>query len=302
MQLLLNTNFDFIGKRKYGYIFSATLIIIGIISLIVHGGPRYNVDFTGGILLQLKFEKDVQIEQIRTAVSSAGYGDSEIKHYGTLNEIVIRANIKNEGEKLDSIIVPIIQKALPDNPFSEVRLEKVGPKVGKELIGKALYAVLWSMVLMLIYIMFRFQFKYGVAAIISLFHDTIITIGFFSVVNIEISAQIVAAILTLIGYSINDTIVVFDRVRENLRVRAKDSTGYVEIVNRSINETLSRTIVTGMTTIGVVVVLIFFGGEVLRDFSIALLFGIIIGTYSSIWIATALVVDWHLRPAKAKQK
>jgi len=300
MKWLLNTNFDFMGNRKYGYIFSATLIIIGIISLIMHGGPRYNVDFTGGSLIQLKFEKIVQIDEIRAALSSEGYGDSEIKHYGALNEIVIRANIKKEGEELAPIIEPIIQKALPDNPFIEARIDKVGPKIGKELIRDALYAVLWSMVLMLIYIMFRFEFKYGVAAILSLFHDTIITIGFFSVVNIEISSQIVAAILTLIGYSINDTIVVFDRVRENLRVRAKDSAGYIAIVNRSINETLSRTIVTGMTTIAVVVILIFFGGEVLRDFSIALLFGIIIGTYSSIWIATALVVDWHIRPAKQK--
>jgi preprotein translocase SecF subunit len=286
------------GKRKYGYIFSSSLLIIGIVSLILRGGPRYNVDFTGGTLLQLKFEKNVQIEQIRAAISTAGYGDSEIKHYGAPNEIVIRASIKNEGEELASIIEPVIRKSVPDNPFVEARSEKVGPKVGKELIRDALYAVVSSMVLMLIYIMFRFQFKYGLAAILALFHDSLITIGIFSLLDLEISSQFVAAILTLIGYSINDTIVVFDRVRENLRVRAKDSAGYVAIVNRSINETLSRTIITSLTTLLVVVVLFFFGGEVLRDFSFALIIGIIIGTYSSIWIATALVVEWHLRPAK----
>jgi len=266
----------------------------------MHGGPRYNVDFTGGTLLQLKFEKDVRIEQIRSGLSAAGYGDSEIKHYGALNEVVIRANIKKEGQELAQVIEPVIRNVLPDNPFIETRVEKVGPKIGKELITDAIKAVLWAFALMLIYIMWRFQFKFAVAAIISLFHDTLITIGFFSVINIEISSQIVAVVLTLIGYSINDTIVVFDRVRENLRVRAKDSAGFVSIVNRSVNETLSRTIVTGLTTLGVVLVMIFFGGEVLRDFSIALLFGIIIGTYSSVWIAAALVVDWYIQAAKQK--
>jgi preprotein translocase subunit SecF len=235
MQWLLNTNFNFMGNRKYGYIFSAALMIIGISSLILHGGPRYNVDFTGGTLVQLKFERDVQIDQIRNALSASGYGDSEIKHYGALNEIVIRANIKKEGEELAPIIEPIILKAVPDNPFIEARVEKVGPKIGKELIRDALYAVLWSMALMLVYIMIRFQFKYGLAAIIALFHDSIIVIGLFSLLDLEISSQIVAAILTLIGYSINDTIIVFDRVRENLKVRAKDSAGYVALVNHSIN-------------------------------------------------------------------
>jgi preprotein translocase subunit SecF len=286
------------GNRRFGYIFSALLLTMGVISLIVHGGPRYNIDFTGGTLLQLKFEKNVQIDQLRTALSAAGYGDSEIKHYGAMNEVVIRANIKKEGEELAPIIEPIIQKALPDNPFVEARVDKVGPKIGKELIAKALYAVFWSMVLMLIYIMWRFEFRYGLAAILALFHDSLITIGFFSILNLEISSQIVAAILTLIGYSINDTIVVFDRVRESLKVRAKDSAGYVAIVNRSINETLSRTIITSMATLTVVVVLFFFGGEVLRGFSLALIIGIIIGTYSSIWVATALVVEWHVRYAK----
>jgi preprotein translocase subunit SecF len=156
------------------------------------------------------------------------------------------------------------------------------------------------MALMLVYIMIRFQFKYGLAAIIALFHDSIIVIGLFSLLDLEISSQIVAAILTLIGYSINDTIIVFDRVRENLKVRAKDSAGYVALVNHSINETLSRTIITSLATLTVVLILFLFGGEVLRGFSLALIFGIIIGTYSSIWIATALVVEWHLRPAKQK--
>jgi len=298
MQFLLNTNFDFMGKRKYGYIFSATLLIAGIVSLILHGGPRYNIDFTGGTLLQLKFEKVVQIDQLRSALSASGYGDSEIKHYGALNEVVIRANIKKGGEELAPIIEPIIQKALPDNPFIETRIDRVGPKIGKELITDALYAVFWSMVLMLIYVMWRFQFKYGLAAILALFHDSLITIGIFSMLNLEISSQIVAAVLTLIGYSINDTIVVFDRVREKLKVRAKDSAGYVAIVNRSIHQSLSPTIITSFATLTVVIVLFFFGGEVLRGFSFALIIGIIIGTYSSIWIATALVVEWHLRYAK----
>jgi len=298
MEFFRHANFDFIGNRKYGYLFSTILMLIGIISLILHGGPRYNIDFTGGTLIQLKFDKNVQIDQIRNALSAKGFGDSEIKHYGELDEVVIRANIQKEGEELATVIEPIIREAIPDNPFVEARVEKVGPKIGKELIADALYAVFWSMLLMLIYVMWRFEFRYGLAAILALFHDSLITVGIFSVLDMEISSQIVAAILTLIGYSINDTIVVFDRVRENLKVRSKDSIGYVATVNRSINETLSRTIITSLATLTVVVVLFFFGGEVLRGFSFALIVGIIIGTYSSIWVATALVVEWHLRFAK----
>ena len=298
MRFFSNTNFDFLGIRKIGYAFSSSLILVGIISLILHGGPRYNIDFTGGTLVQLKFEKDVQIEQIRDALTAKGYGDSEIKHFGALNEIVIRAGINQTTDELTNTFEPIIRAALPDNPFSEQRLEKVGPKIGKELILDALYAILWAIILILIYVMWRFEIKFALGAILALLHDVTITIGIFSLLNIEISAPIIAAVLTIVGYSLNDTIVVFDRIRENLKVRQKDATSFINIVNKSLNETLSRTIITSLTTLFVVTILYFFGGEVLSSFALALIIGIVIGTYSSIFIASPFVVEWQLRKVK----
>lgn len=298
MRFFSNTKFDFLSKRKIGFVFSSTLISIGIISLIIHGGPRYNIDFTGGTLVQLKFEKNVQIEQIRSALAAKGYGDSEIKHFGALNEIVIRAGVDQTTDELTNTFEPIIRDALPDNTFTEQRLEKVGPKIGKELILDALYAIFWSIILILIYVIWRFELKFALGAILALIHDVVITIGIFSLLDIEISAPIIAAVLTIVGYSLNDTIVVFDRIRENLKVRQKDSASFLNIINRSLNETLSRTIITSMTTLFVVTVLYFFGGEVLSSFALALIIGIVIGTYSSIFVASPFVVEWQLKRAK----
>ncbi len=297
MQFFTNTNYDIVSKRKIGYIFSAALIFISIVSLIMHGGPKYNIDFTGGTLLQLKFDKDVAIQDMRRAISSAGMKEVEIKHFGAKNEVAIRTGVDVNIETVSHTIEEAIKKAMPDNPFIVERVEKVGPKVGHELIIQALMAIFWSMVLILFYIMWRFEFKFSIGAIIALAHDVTITMGIFSVFNIEISAPIIAAILTIVGYSLNDTIVVYDRIRENLKStskRAKDISG---IVNRSINETLSRTIMTSGTTLIVVVVLYFFGGEVLRTFALALIIGIIIGTYSSIYIASPIVIDWKHKKA-----
>jgi preprotein translocase SecF subunit len=186
---------------------------------------------------------------------------------------------------------------LPDNPFVVQRVEKVGPKVGKELVRDALLAVFWAMVLILFYIMWRFEFKFSVGAIAALMHDVIITIGVFSVLDIEISAPIIAAVLTIVGYSLNDTIVVYDRIRENLKAGKKVASELQETVNRSINETLSRTVITSSTTLMVVTVLYFFGGEVLRTFALALIIGIFIGTYSSIFVASPIIVDWKTKKA-----
>jgi preprotein translocase subunit SecF len=300
MRFFSNTNINFLGKRKIGYIFSGILIIIGIVSMVGHGGLRYNIDFTGGTLVQLKFEKSVKIEDIRQALTSKGYGDAEIKHFGADNEIVIRTGVDQSAEELSGRFEPIIQEAFPDNPFVEQRLEKVGPKIGKELIVDAVSAIFWALILILFYVMWRFEFKFALGAIIALMHDVFITLGLFSLLDIEISAPIIAAVLTIVGYSLNDTIVVFDRIRENLKVKHKDTSAFLSIVNKSLNETLNRTIITSVTTLIVVTILFFLGGEVLRAFAFALIVGILIGTYSSIFVASPIVVEWQLKKASAK--
>ncbi len=298
MHFFSKTNIDFIGKRKFGFGFSGLLILIGIVSMVMHGGLRYNIDFTGGTLVQLKFEKNVKIEDIRQALTNKGYGDSEIKHFGAENEIVIRAGIEQSTDELSNRFEPIIREALPDNPFIEQRLEKVGPKIGKELIVDFLSAIFWAIILILFYVMWRFEFKFALGAILALLHDVFITLGIFSLLDIEISAPIIAAVLTIVGYSLNDTIVVFDRIRENLKVKQKDTSGFIGIVNKSLNETISRTIITSLTTLFVVTILFFFGGEVLRSFAFALIIGIVIGTYSSLFVASPFVVEWQIKRGK----
>ncbi len=297
MQFFTDTHYNIVDKRKMGYILSGTLILLSIISLILHGGPKYNIDFTGGTLLQLKFEKDVSIQDIRSAIASLGMKDAEIKHFGAKNEVAIRVGSEFDLETISHNVEDAIRKAMPDNAFEEQRTEKVGPKVGHELIIDAFLAIFWSMILILFYIMWRFEFRFSVGAIAALVHDVTITIGLFSLLDIEISAPIIAAVLTIVGYSLNDTIVVFDRIRENLKASSKRSSDIVEIVNRSINETLSRTIMTSTTTLLVVIILYFFGGEVLRTFALALIIGIVIGTYSSIFIASPIVIDWKFKKA-----
>jgi len=297
MQFFNNAHYDIVSKRKMGYFFSGTLILISILSLILHGGPRYNIDFTGGTFIQMKFQKDIEIQPLRKVLEKAGYSEVELKHFGAPNEVAIRAGVEHPIEEVSSGIKAALDKAMPENPYSIERIEKVGPKVGHELIIEAMLAIFWAMVLILFYIMWRFEFKFSIGAIIALVHDVTITMGIFSVFNIEISAPIIAAVLTIVGYSLNDTIVVYDRIRENLRTMGKNARDITEPVNRSINETLSRTVVTSLTTLFVVVVLYFFGGEVLRTFALALIIGIVVGTYSSIFIASPIVVDWKTKKA-----
>ena len=297
MQFFKNPNFEIITKRKAGYVVSAIMVIISIASLIIHGGPKYNIDFTGGTLLHLKFKNNVQIEDLRSHLAEIGFGDSEIKHFGAENEVSIRLGVTSELDSTTTNIKDKISQAMPDNSFEERRNESVGPKIGKELIFDALMAILWAMVLILFYVMWRFELKFSIGAIAALFHDIVITLGLFSILEIEISAPIIAAVLTIVGYSLNDTIVVFDRIRENLKSSNKNIKDISGIVNSSINETLSRTVVTSMTTLIVVIVLFFFGGEVLKTFALALIIGVLIGTYSSIFVASPIVIDWKTKKA-----
>lgn len=297
LQFFKETNLQFISKRKITYVISAVIVLISIGSLILHGGPKYNIDFTGGTIIQLKFQDAVVIQDIRAALASKGYGDSEIKHFGSEEEISIHTGLGHSLKEISETIENIIKESLPENPFIVQRVEQVGPKIGHELIIDALLAILWAMVLILIYIMWRFEFKFSIGAITALLHDVIITLGIFSVFEIEVSAPIIAAVLTIVGYSLNDTIVVFDRIRENIKTSKKSASDLAVTINSSINETLSRTVVTSGTTLIVVLILYFFGGEVLKSFALAIIIGIVVGTYSSIFIASPIVLDWKSKKA-----
>ncbi|MFQ6113230.1 MAG: protein translocase subunit SecF [bacterium] len=293
MQFLVNTNFDFIGKRKAALIFSITLILIGLGSLILHGGPNYGIDFLGGTSVELHFEKDISIAEVRSALSRIGFGNAEIKNFGAGNEILIRVEEQEAGTEISDAIKAELTKSFPDNPYTVQLVEKVGPKIGAELRRAAVWAILIALFFILLYISWRFEFIFAVGAIVALFHDVLITLGVFSLLRLEISLAIIAAFLTIVGYSLNDTIVVFDRIRENLKALRRET--HETIINTSINDSLSRTIITSLTTMMVVLILYIFGGEVIHNFAFALIVGVVVGTYSSIFIASPIVVEWRKR-------
>jgi len=298
----------FIPNRHKAYIFSIVITVVALASVLIHGGLNLGVDFTGGTLLQVHFQDPVNTDQVRAALSGAGFSAAEIqkvKDTGNIkNAFLIRTGLQDAASGKEQsmgrqLAVALTQK-LAHNPVTVDSDETVGPKIGKELQLKAFWAVLVGLLFILIYVAIRFDFRFGVAAIISLFHDVACTIGFISVTGMEFNLQSVAVLLTIVGYSINDSIVVADRIRENVKKPHKDF--YPELVNRSINETLSRTLVTAVSVFLVLVALQLFSGRVLSDFTKPMLFGLLIGTYSSIFIVAAIVVDWEIkRPTKRKK-
>ncbi len=286
------TEFDFMGKFPIALVFSCVLILAGIISIVIKGGLAYGVDFAGGTLVQLKFDKPPTIEAVRDGLKGIDLGDSTIQEFGTKNDILIR--VQRSEEKLEDVGSRVrngLEKVMSGNPITVERVEVVGPKVGADLREKALLSMLYSIIGIIIYISWRFEFRYAIAAIIALVHDVTITMGAFSIFDKEFTLVVVAGFLTIIGYSLNDTIVVFDRIRENTRRRSKAALS--ETINTSINQTLSRTLLTSGTTLLVVAALFALGGEIIHDFSFALLIGIGIGTYSSIFIASVFLVFWE---------
>ncbi len=303
MRFFKNPQVNFMASRKAAFLLSGTLILMSIISLIAHGGPRYSVDFRGGTFMEIRFESkanpaqplNIEISQVRQVFDGFGLGNAEIKHYGSTQEISARVDVTEDTDNLMHNLTQKLSERYPDYKVIEMRKETVGPKVGKELVGDAILAIFWAIIFILIYIMWRFELRFGVGAVVALMHDVIITVGIFSLLDKEISIQIVAALLTIVGYSLNDTIVVYDRIRENLKALKRQNFSYASIINRSINETLSRTIITSGTTLLVVVVLFLFGGEVIKDFAFALLIGIVVGTYSSIYVASPVLVAWESR-------
>ena len=292
LQIFTHANYDFIGKRRIAYAISIVFTLIGLAHIAYKGGLEPGIDFAGGTLMQVRFERPVQIEQIRSALDRIKLGTAVIQRYGDPQEYLIRTQLT--GEPLEQLTRRTRETLAASVGALEVRrVESVGPQVGRDLQLQALYAVLAGMAGILIYVAFRFDFKGGVAAVIALIHDVLVVLGGISLGNREMSLPVLAALLTIVGYSINDTIVVFDRIRENRGKIQKKGQTIAELFNTAMNQTLSRTVLTSLTVFLVVVVLYIFGGEVLRDFAYALLIGLITGTYSSVFVAAPIVVDWE---------
>ncbi len=283
---------DFIGKKKSAMSLSLFIITIGIILFIVKGGLRLGIDFSGGTLIQIQFKENVSIDKIRASFHQLGMGSSSIQQFGSDKDILINTERFSETlEDLKTTVKNQLEKDFAPESFEVVRVEMVGPKVGRDLREKAILSIFYALVGIIIYISWRFEFRFAVAAIIALIHDMLITTTFFLLFDKEFSLPIIAAFLTIIGYSLNDTIVIFDRIRENLRKMRKKK--FENIINFSINQTLSRTILTSLTTLIVVLALFFMGGEVIHDFSFALMIGVFVGTYSSIFIASPVLLVWE---------
>lgn len=295
MQLIRpDLNVNFLGSRKIALSLSA-FVILASLALIFFKGLNLGIDFTGGTLVEVRFHKQVEIAEIRSAIEPAGYGKAVIQEFGAPEDILIR--VQNRPDVEASVISTGILDALgghfgPDQVEMR-RVEFVGPQVGEELKSAGMWAVIYTLVGILVYVMFRFRLRFALGADAALLHDIIIVVGVFSLFGIEFSLSVVAALLTVLGYSLNDTIVVFDRIRENFELNKKKKTpgNEVDVCNQSINQTLARTLMTSLTTLLVVISLYVLGGEVIHDFAFALLVGIAVGTYSSIFIATPIMLS-----------
>jgi SecD/SecF fusion protein len=289
------TNFDFIGKRKFCYIFSAVMIIAGILLFVMRGDKNYGVDFSGGTLQQYMFDKAVNLDSLRKALKDIGQGDASIQQYGNPKEVIIRtqANISTQ-------LAGVFRRDMSDNPFQVLKIETVGPAVGRSLRENALISLALGLAGIAIYVMFRFDLKYGIAGVVALIHDVIFAIGAMALTHRQFDLTVVAALLTIAGYSINDTVVIYDRIRENLRIVKKGS--FSDVVNLSVNQMLGRTILTTGVTMLAVIPLLMFGGEVLNNFSFCIFVGFFVGVYSTIYIASPMVITWHQSRVAAKKR
>lgn len=307
MQIIKDSKIDFINNSRFTILLSGALLLAGIFSLIINNGPKLSIDFKGGTLVAVQYTKPININNFRSELKTVtingqkfDFSTSEIKHFGNKSNVSIRiASMEDEPENFSQNFIDFLRNIYPDSlPENKdefiLLLDTLSPKIGSELSGKAIMAILYALTLILIYISFRFEFIFAIGAIAAIAHDVIITLGIFSILGYEISLPIVAAFLTIVGYSLNDTIVIFDRIRENMKTRKKDPVAAT--VNKSINESLSRTIVTSLTTLMVVITLYIFGGEVIHYFSFALIIGVLVGTYSSIFVASLIIVYLQPKP------
>jgi preprotein translocase subunit SecF len=290
LQILHKTNIDFMGWKNVSFAISAVMITLGLIALVQVGRGKANlgIDFVGGTTVQLSFKERLPIDEARKALDTSGIQGASLQEFTDGNKILIRLR---EHEGVAEKVVAVFKQAFPGRAFEVDSTTEIGPTIGKDLQKDALLAVVFSIIAIIIYIAIRFEFKFGVAAAIATVHDVCAVLAIFYVMNKEINLLIVTALLTLAGYSLTDTVVVFDRIRENLKRAKREPLGI--LVNNSINEVLSRTIITSLTVVLVLIPLVLFGGEVLHDFSLALLMGVVIGTYSSVFVASPILVVWQ---------
>ena len=292
-QVFVDPQYNFIGRRRWAYLLSAVFILIGIASMVAKGGLRYGIDFSGGTLIQLRFEQPVPVDKIRASLEHIKMGESVIQEFGDPREFILRLPLVETSAEA---VTKQVQDALgqPGGPGkAEVRrVEFVGPQVGRDLQIQALYATLWSMLGILIYIAIRFDLKGGMASLAAIVHDVLVCLSAMSLTNREMSLPVLAALLTIIGYSVNDTIVAYDRVRENRGKGTRKGVTFESQINTAINQTLSRTVLTALTVFFSTAVLYLFGGKVLEDLAFVLTVGVATGTYSTIYIAGSLIVDW----------
>ena len=295
MRLLSKTNINFISKQKFTSLMSVALIIAGISSLIMKGGPLLSIDFTGGTVAQVKFDKDVELTSLRSTLSGYGFKGAEIVEFGSPDEVLIKTQLSGSSSEISEKLTTALGET-----FILRRVESVGPKIGKELQTDALKAIGLALLLILIYITFRFDRYYALGSVMALIHDVLITLGVFSLLGYEINLSIVAAFLTIVGYSLNDTIVVFDRIRENIPKYMKKTID--DVVNISLNETLNRTVITSLTTMMVLVILFIWGGKVINLFAFALIVGVFVGTYSSLFVASPVMAYFEKRSKGQKRR
>jgi preprotein translocase subunit SecF len=288
-----HANYDFIRLRNYAYAVTAVLVIPGLLVLLIRG-LNYSIEFTGGTLVQVQSATPVDVGALRARLDKNGIHGAEIQSYGGSNEFVVRARVSKPGTDANDTqataaeVSRALDGVLGAGHYTIVRTEAVGPKVGGELRQKAFLAIVLSFFAVLAYLAYRFEWRFGLAAVIATAHDILATIAFISVLHLEVSLTVVAAVLSMVGYSLNDTIIIFDRVRENLRKHKKE--GFADILNRSINETLPRSVLTHGTTLSTLLALTIFGGEVIRPFALVMFFGVFTGTFSSIYIASPVLM------------
>lgn len=299
VELLGKTSIDFMGKRRYSFALSGVLILLGLVALLQvwRGAANLGIDFAGGTAVQVKFEKNVPIEQARQALIRNGLKDVELQEFTADNKLLVRVKATTTiEEKVADKVLDVFKKDFSDNPFVVDSSTEIGPTIGQKLQKDALIAISISMLGIIIYVAARFEFRFGIAAAIATFHDVMAVLGIFYVLDKEITLLIVTALMTLAGYSLTDTVVVFDRIRENLKTRHREP--LETTINNAINQVLSRTVVVSLTVILVLIPLTLFGGEVLHDFALALLMGVIVGTYSSVFVASPLLILWKGTPGK----
>jgi preprotein translocase subunit SecF len=294
MELFREPRFNFIGRRRWAYLLSALLMLVGLGSLATRG-LRYDIDFTGGTLVQVRFEQAPRIAAIRGALAKIGEGESVIQEFGEAREFIIRLPLAGAAsEEVSRRVQGALAADTALGKFEIRRVEFVGPQVGRELQLQAVYAVLAGLAGIMLYIAMRFDLRGGVAAVVAVVHDVIVCLGAISLTHREFSLPVLAALLTIIGYSVNDTIVAYDRLRENRGRLAAKGRSFADLMNEAVNQTLSRTILTALTVFLSAIILFVFGGKTLEDFAFVLVVGVITGTYSTIYVAGALVVDWTM--------